>query len=229
MRSLPGCPRIRTRVSTDCTRSRAPTTDFYGIQAPVDPRASGGRRSTWSTGFADRRPSVPVAPNATDVEVLAGKPQVVDIWRGVDTNVTLRMRGGLRISGGAGTGITLHQLLPFAYGQPERRPRRRRDPVGKGASAIVSPTARSRRTCAAPPPLRFPWVDLLVSAAFSWTGRAWRWGPTYQFGLTHLVWLPGSQDRATNTQGVHDHDGREPRHGEHRLPDVERRAGETDQ
>jgi hypothetical protein len=173
-----------------------PSYDFYGVRAPLDPGLPHGG-GYLIPGFTDRKPGV-----ATDgglgvtAETLDVDGRRYSIWRGVDVNVTLRARGGLRMSGGTSTGgshlndcaalfsATNAGFVALREGRERACDRRR--PLQTNLRGTLTYT--------------IPWVDVLFSSAFSYRPGV-QISANATFALADLEWLPGSEYRATNVTG----------------------------
>ncbi len=103
----------------DILNFRSPFYDFYGVQAPSDPRLPGGggyvvqglatpKCATYSTvpGEENVCTATISIPASTGVNAVTIAPDgsYTDYWSGVDTNFVWRASGGFRVSGGTSTG-----------------------------------------------------------------------------------------------------------------------------
>ena len=169
---------------------QSPNYDFYGVRAPLDPRLPGGG-GYLVPGFSDRKPgAVAVTTNAV---TLAGDRRE-DVWRGVDTNFVYRGPRGLRLSGGTSTGSRYtKECRAVAADPPQVYLRESRERFCEP----FRPFQTNLRGTAA---WTIPWADVLMSTAFSMRPGSGIQA-NYEIPLTDIVWLPGSESRATNTVG----------------------------
>jgi Carboxypeptidase regulatory-like domain len=164
--------------------------DFFALRAPVDPRLPDGG-GYLIQGYADEKPGFNSPTTTTNAITLAGDRRM-SVWHGVDVNFTLRARGGLRLSGGTSTGA--------------RDVDDCRAQVNNPPSVVLQ--VGGERTCAPERPLQtnvrgsasytIPWVDVLFSTVFSYRPGS-ELTANYQYNLADIVWLEGSEYRATNT------------------------------
>jgi hypothetical protein len=178
--------------------------DFYGIQAPSDPRLPGGggyvvqgaataKCATYSTvpgeeNVCTATVSIPASAGVNAVTI-APDGSYSDYWSGVDTNFIWRSSRGLRISGGTSTGRrnvdTCGQLVndpPTGQLLLEGRERdcNRERPFQTNLRGTASYT--------------IPWVDVLLSSVFSIRPGV-EIVANYRVDMPDLVWAPNSQDR----------------------------------
>ena len=124
-----------------------PDYDFYHVIAARDERLPFG--GGYSIPFVDRKAAT--APPTRNAITLADNSVRRSFWRGVDTNFTLRARGGLRLTGGTSTGSRV-------------------------VDNCVSPDAPAVRNCHIARPFQtngratatytIPWIDVLASTVF---------------------------------------------------------------
>jgi hypothetical protein len=162
---------------------------FYMVQAPLDPRLPNGG-GYWITGLNNRstvNAVTSLGTAQTNQNISAG-------WKGVDTNFILRARGGLRLNGGTSTGASYGDNCAVMNDNPSLR---QREGNSRPACNPRRPFQTQVRGSAS---YTVPFVDVLVSTVFQS-----RPGPAisanYQFNLADVVWMPGSEWRATNTAG----------------------------
>ena len=149
-------------------------------------------------GFVDRKPSVVANTNTNEAVIFTGDRRI-DYWRGVDTNVTLRMRGGLRIGVGTSTGsrydnqcgtLTDNLTNGIAGGVV----------LLEGRERACEPDRKFQTNVRALPATPFPgWT--CSSRWRSPIGRASSWWRTTRCPLPSWSGCPGSEYRATNTEG----------------------------
>ena len=169
---------------------QSPSYDFYAVRAPLDPRLPGGG-GYLVPGFTDRKPGAVAA--TTNAVTLAGDRRQ-DVWRGVDTNFIYRGPRGLRLSGGTSTGSRYTKECRAATADPPQvylRETRER------ICEPFRPFQTNQRGTAS---WTVPWADVLVSTAFSMRPGSGIQA-NYEIPLSEIVWLPGSESRATNTVG----------------------------
>jgi hypothetical protein len=173
-----------------------PQYDFFAVQAPVDSRFPQGG-GYLVPGFLDRKPTTAAAA-AVQVtgQTLDIDHRLKSYWRGVDVNVTMRARGGVRISGGTSTGaqyVNSCSALVDTVGQSGVILRA----DGTLACENDRPFQTNVRGTAS---YTIPWIDVLFSSTFSYRPGV-QIQANYTYNLTDLQWMAGSEYRATNTQG----------------------------
>ena len=167
--------------------------DFYAIRAPSDTRLPNGG-GYLIPGFANRKPGVTIpSTNQVTVQTLDINDRVYDVWRGVDVNVTIRARGGLRLFGGTSTGSRHANTCRAMVDQADLT-------IGvvlrEGRERGCDPDRPLQTNVRASASYTIPWADVLLSAVF-----AYRPGVTINASqitnISDLVWMPGSEYRAT--------------------------------
>jgi carboxypeptidase family protein len=167
-----------------------PNYDFYAVRAPLDPRLPGGG-GYLVPGFSDRRPGATAA--TTNAVTLAGDRRK-DVWRGVDTNFVYRGPRGLRVSGGTSTGSrVVSQCRAVADDPPQVSLR-------EGRERICAPFRPFQTNLRGTASWTLPRADVLVSTTFS-SRPGSGIEANYEIPLSDVVWMPGSESRATNTVG----------------------------
>lgn len=175
----------------DLLNFKSSTWDFYGVQAPVDPRLPGGGGYVVQ-GIATLKPGATAPSGSVSAVTIAPSGTYYDLWSGVDTNFVYRGAHGLRVSGGTSTGRrnvgTCGLLVDDGNGPTGQilMEGRERD------CDRVRPFQTNVRGTAS---YTIPWVDVLVSSTFSS-----RPGVEYTANYTvdvvrDLVWGPNSQNR----------------------------------
>ena len=177
----------------DLLNYKSPFYDFYSIRAPQDPRLPGGG-GYLVEGFATQKIGVTVPVSQLNAVTIAPDGSTFDNWAGVDTNFVYRGPRGLRVSGGTSTG--------------------RRDTANCGLLLSDPPTGQilregRERSCDRLRPWQtnlrgtasytIPWVDVLVSSAFS-VRPGGQINAQYTVDIAQdLIWGPNSQNRAGTT------------------------------
>jgi hypothetical protein len=171
----------------------SPFYDFYGVQAPLDPRLPGGGGYVVD-GFATQKIGVTVPAAQVTVVTLAPDGAAYDDWSGVDTNFVWRAASGLRVSGGTSTGRrnvgSCGLLLSDPPGGQVLMEGRERD---CDRERIFQTNVRGTAS------YTIPWIDLLVSSTFS-VRPGTQINATYTVDIANdLIWAPNSQSRKGTT------------------------------
>ena len=108
----------RNFVVTDNRAVSATDFDRFSITAPVDPRLPGGGGYTVS-GLYDLKPASFGRPADNFVTLASNYGKQIERWQGVDVNLSMRPKSGLRMQGGLSTGSTLIDICAVAEKVPE--------------------------------------------------------------------------------------------------------------
>jgi len=191
----PANPSRPILAASDCVNGWANYTDptglrdFYSVQAPVDPRLPNG--GGYIINGLTNQKTVGSLPNgAGQVTVL--RKELGYSWAGVDTNVVMRARGGLRLSGGTSTGRSNRDTCGVDIDSPNVKGRE--GAPFSGGCFIQGKFLTNVRGNAS---YTIPWIDVLTSAVFQY-----RPGPartaTWTYYQNQPIWSAESQAR-TNT------------------------------
>jgi len=165
--------------------------DFYTFTVPNDPRLPGGGNYT-IRGLTNNRVSGAL-PGGNGGVVLI-RDELGYTWSGFDTNVVMRARGGLRLSGGTSTGRNNRNTCGTAIDAPAVKGRVGNEfagGVGAGGCITHQPLQTNVRANAS---YTIPWVDVLAALAFQYRpGPAITASMTVQY--TDVIWEPESGDR----------------------------------
>jgi hypothetical protein len=194
----------------DLLNFTSPFYDFYSVVAPSGCPECGalpGGGGYLLPGFATVKQRNVTTSNGVDTVnylsaagagvtavTIAPDGSLKDYWSGVDTNFTLRARGGLRITGGTSTGRrvanTCGLLLDNAdlSGVELREGRERRCDAVRPFQTNVRGTAS----------YTIPWIDVLASSTFSYRPGV-SINANYTVALSDVIWAPGS---GFQTEGV---------------------------
>jgi len=173
-----------------------PSYDFFSVRAPVDENLPNGG-GFLIPGYLDRKPSTAAATAASVTgQTLDIDHRVKAHWQGVDINVTLRAKGGIRLTGGTSTGAQYNNTCAALV-----------DTVGQ-TSVIVRPDGEVNCNPRRPyqtnvrgtASYTIPWIDVLFSSTFSYRPGVQQ-SANYQYNVADLQWMEGSEYRAGNTQG----------------------------
>jgi hypothetical protein len=160
--------------------------DFYTFTVPNDPRLPNGGGYT-ILGLNNQKVSGALPGGSGGVVLI--RDDLGYTWAGVDTNVVMRARGGLRLSGGTSTGRSNRNTCATNIDSPNVQGRTgaellrgciQREPMLTNIRGNVSYT--------------IPWIDVLASGVFRYQP-----GPeisalmTVQY--TDVVWEPESANR----------------------------------
>ena len=180
----------------DLLNFKSPYYDFYSVQAPVDQRLPGGGGYQVSGIATAKQRSVAVAANGTQTVTYLTAPASVgvsavtiapdggnvDYWSGVDTNIVIRARGGLRISGGTSTGRRNVDTCGVLVDDP---------PTGvalmEGRERDCNRERIFQTNVRGTASYTIPWIDVLASTTFSYRPGV-QINANYQVGLGDLVW-----------------------------------------
>jgi len=163
-----------------------PDYDFYSFQAPPDPRLPGGGgyviRGLFDEATLGNQPD--------NGSVVTYSPELSYGWHGVDTNFSLRGKGGFRISGGTSTGRGVRDTCFATLDAPNVKGRE-----GNEYKGGCIPDAKWTTNARANMSYTIPYIDVLASAIFQY-----RPGPaktaTLTFNRADIVWDAESADRA---------------------------------
>jgi hypothetical protein len=156
--------------------------NFYNVQAPVDPRLPMGG-GYWILGNDNQKApgAIPAGPNGGG-NITVQREELEYSWNGVDTNVVLRARGGLRISGGTSTGRSNRSTCYTDLDNPNVKGREGND-YGGGCKPY-RPFQTNVRANAA---YTIPWVDVLAGVVFQYRPGTER-NANLQYNSTDVVW-----------------------------------------
>ena len=130
--------------------------DFLTLAAPADPRLPDGGGYVVS-GLTDIRPAAATRPQMSAITQTADQYRY---WHGVDTNVTVRAAGGLRLQGGTSTGRQVLDTCDILVDDPENRT------IGDNRNChSVAPFQTNVRGSAS---YVVPKVDVLLSTVFQY-------------------------------------------------------------
>jgi len=161
--------------------------DFYTLTVPEDPRLPGGGGYT-IRGLTNQHASGTLPAGAGGVVLI--RPELGYTWAGFDTNVVMRARGGLRLSGGTSTGRAVRDSCDTAIDSPNVKGR-----VGnelRGGCESPTPFQTNVRGNAS---YTIPWIDVLASAVFTYRPGAARTA-TLAVSNNDVIWEPASANRA---------------------------------
>ena len=105
-------------VVTDNRAVSATDFDRFNITAPADPGLPGGGGYTVS-GLYDLKPASFGRPSDNFVTLSSNYGKQIERWQGVDVNLSMRPRSGVRLQGGVSTGSTLTDICAVAEKVPE--------------------------------------------------------------------------------------------------------------
>jgi hypothetical protein len=182
----------------DLLRYKSDVYDFFGVQAPVDPRLPNGG-GYWILGNDDQKqtgsiaacpPGTPIAQCNGGGAVTLQRKELHYSWNGVDTNFVLRARGGLRISGGTSTGRSNRSTCYTDLDNPNVVGREGND-YGGGCKPY-RPFQTNVRANAA---YTIPYIDVLAGVVFQYRPGSER-SANLDINSTDVVWQEFSQGRA---------------------------------
>jgi hypothetical protein len=160
--------------------------DFYGLQAPVDSRLPEGG-GYMIRGLANQAQSGALPSGSGSVTLL--RPELDYTWAGFDTNVVIRARGGLRLSGGTSTGRANRDLCSTTIDTPDVKGREGN--AYRGGCLQKEPFLTNVRGNAS---YTIPWIDVLAGVVFQY-----RPGPERSANLNYnaadVIWEPGDANR----------------------------------
>ena len=161
--------------------------DFYSVIAPVDPRLPNGGGYIIN-GLTNNRLNGSLPNGAGGVVVF--RDELGYTWVVVDTNVVMRARGGLRLSGGTSTGRAVRNTCNTDIDSPNVKGR-----VGN----------EFRGGCKSPTPFQtnvrgnvsytIPWIDVLASGVFTYRPGSVRTA-TLTYTNNDVIWESDSANRA---------------------------------
>jgi hypothetical protein len=180
-----GCNLDEACLSANANLSN-PDYDFFSITAPSDSRLPGGG-GYLVTGLTDIRAAS--AGRATLNAITQTSDRQSRYWHGVDTNVTLRPRGGLRLQAGTSTGRQVQDTCRNLVDNPANRT------VNDVTNChTVAPFQTNLRGTAA---YTIPKVDVLVSSVYQYRPGAdlsanMTVTCSAAAGCAAVTWAPGS-------------------------------------
>jgi hypothetical protein len=186
-----GCDKFNAGDVTACQQAfldyKSPDYDFFTVQAPIDSRLPQGGGYVIK-GLNDQHLAAGLPNNGSAVTFA---PELSYGWHGVDTNVTLRARGGIRISGGTSTGRGVRDTCFATLDAPNSKGRE-----GNEARGGCIPDAQWVTNARANFSYTIPWIDVLASGIFQY-----RPGVARSANLTvnpaDVTWSADSQGRLT--------------------------------
>ena len=194
---LSGCDYFGTRAdtlpSTACANGWRDYTDptglydFFSVTAPTDGRLpdGGGYRVR---GLNNQRVSGALPSGGGNVTLI--REDLEYTWAGVDTNIVLRARGGLRLSGGTSTGRALRNQCFTDTDNPNVRGREGND--YRGGCNVYEPLRTNVRANAS---YTIPWVDVLTGVVYQYRPGVQR-SANLTLPFTAVEWEAGSENRA---------------------------------
>jgi hypothetical protein len=160
--------------------------DFYTLQVPTDPRLpDGGGYVIRGLTNQHSNGALPVGQGG----VVLIRDQLSYTWAGFDTNVVMRARGGLRLSGGTSTGRAKRNTCDTAIDTPNVKGR-----VGNelgGGCINNEPFLTNVRGNIS---YTIPWIDVLASGVFQYRPGVARTA-TMTINSKDVVWEPASAAR----------------------------------
>ena len=149
-----GCNRGNDACISSTTGN--PDYDFLSLRAPEDPRLPDGG-GYLVTGLSDIKPSASSRPTLSAISLNNDEYRY---WHGIDTNVTVRAIGGLRLQGGTSTGRQVEDDCAVLVDSPENRT------VGDNSNChAVAPFQTKFRGTSR---YVIPRIDVLVSSVFQY-------------------------------------------------------------
>jgi hypothetical protein len=173
----------------DLLEYKSDTYDFYGIQAPLDPRLPGGGGYVVE-GIPTVKPGADTSNTGVNAVTIVPDAFLDDVWTGVDTNFIWRAPNGLRVSGGTSTGRRNVDECRLLLNDPPNGVR-----LEEGGKTRVCENERPWQTnLRGTATYTVPWIDVLVSSTFSVRPGVER-AANYEILVTDVVWGPHSQAR----------------------------------
>jgi hypothetical protein len=164
--------------------------DFYTFQAPPDPRLPDGGNYVIRGLTTNANPgALPVGSGG----VVLLRQQLDYTWAGFDTNVVMRARGGLRLSGGTSTGRAIRNTCDTNIDTPNVKGR-----VGNELHGGCIDEAPFQTNVRGNVSYTIPWIDVLASGVFQYRPGVQR-SATMAVSSNDVVWEPADADR-TGTQ-----------------------------
>jgi hypothetical protein len=160
--------------------------DFYQFTAPVDPRLPGGGGYV-VRGLPNQKASG-VLPAGSGTVTLV-RDDLAYAWNGVDTNLTMRLRGGLRVSGGTSTGRATRDACFTDIDRPNVKGREGND-YGGGCR----PRAALQTNVRANASYTIRWVDVLVGSVYQYRPGSQR-SATFSVFSEWVTWQTNAETR----------------------------------
>jgi hypothetical protein len=160
--------------------------DFYTFTAPLDARLPGG--GGYVIRGLNNQKAVGSLPGAQGGVVLI-REDLNYTWAGFDTNVVMRARGGLRLSGGTSTGRAVRITCSTDIDSPNVEGRVGNEYRG-GCEAPTAFQTNVRGNAS----YTIPWIDVLAGAVFQYRPGPQR-SATLQITNNDVVWEPSSANR----------------------------------
>jgi hypothetical protein len=182
--------------------------DFYGVQAPSDPRLPGGGgyvvqgiATPKCVEYSDEPgeenncvTGISAPASSTNAWTIVPDGATKDYWVGVDTNFVWRAPRGLRISGGTSTGQRTVDTCGLLVGSGT--------PTGQilmeGRERDCDRARDFQTNLRGTATYTIPWVDVLVASTFS-ARPGVQINANYTVDIPDLVWGPNSQNRTGTT------------------------------
>jgi hypothetical protein len=172
------------------------TYDFFQVQAPVDANLPNGG-GYMIPGFLDRKPGTgSAAVSSITAQTLDINHLKKSHWQGVDVNVTLRAKYGLRLSGGTSTGAQYLNNCGAIVDNVTTTSVIIR-PDGEQNCAVSRPYQTNVRGTVS---YTIPWIDVLFSGTFSYRPGV-QLTANYTYNLSDIQWMAGSDYRYSNMTG----------------------------
>jgi hypothetical protein len=184
------------------------------VRAPLDPALPTGggyvvpgfatAKQTGTTLAADGVTLNPVYASATtaftagavNAVTLVPKGAQTDYWTGVDTNVSLRAKYGIRLTGGTSTGRRVNDTCQLQVSDPPTGQQLR-----EGRERLCDAVRPFQTNIRGTASYTIPWIDVLASTVFTY-----RPGVTvnanYTVALNDVVWASTANRLVPGMQGV---------------------------
>jgi hypothetical protein len=160
--------------------------DFYTLQVPADSRLpNGGNYVIRGLNNQSAAATLPVGSGG----VVLLRQQLDYTWAGFDTNVVMRARGGLRLSGGTSTGRAVRNTCDTNIDTPNVKGR-----VGNELHGGCIDQAPFQTNVRGNVSYTIPWIDVLASGVFTYRPGIQRQA-NLTISNTDVVWEPGDADR----------------------------------
>ena len=172
-----------------------PNFDFFSVQSPIDGRLPNGGGYI-IRGLNDEA-TLGAQPNNGTVVTFA--PELDYGWHGIDTNFSLRARGGIRISGGTSTGRGVRDTCFATLDAPDVKGRE-----GNEYKGGCIPHAKWVTNARANASYTIPKIDVLVSTIFQYRPGGMK-SANLTYNRNDVVWDPEAAERGTlpcTLQGV---------------------------
>jgi hypothetical protein len=160
--------------------------DFYKVQAPLDSRLPEGGGYIINGLTNQSKPGS--LPNGAG-QVSVQRDALGYSWAGVDTNVVMRARGGLRLSGGTSTGRSNRDTCGVNIDSPNVRGTLD-NPRGGGCHILGKFLTNVRGNVS----YTIPWIDVLSSAVIQYRPGAARTA-TWTYYFPQAIWEDASAAR----------------------------------